>query len=297
LRLMVSPMFRIRQLKDSSAAVRTPSFMPRILAAEVLQLSGLGEPRIVGNIVDYNKVALTGLRLALTHHSNGQAGCFRRGYRPVDQRANECEPIPITDPSVVLPDDTMRVLLNGSDGDFSSTFVSAMVHSTGMFDFRNANTPRMNVGAAASYEWHPRGLFGALSDEQRPLYGSWRVRGQFTAMYASGLDCAGFGGSVLHFMRCALRGRTRFVAEGERAPKAHGELAPRITPPILPWRGSVELSHAFHWALGAGAFVRFNDGQDYYNIGFVNRRRATMIGVMLDASGPDLLRRSDATTP
>jgi len=30
-RVIVSPMFRIRQLKDSSAAVRTPSFMPRPL--------------------------------------------------------------------------------------------------------------------------------------------------------------------------------------------------------------------------------------------------------------------------
>jgi hypothetical protein len=44
-------------------------------------------------------------------------------------------------------------------------------------------------------------------------------------------------------------------------------------------------------------FVRLNDGQDYYNIGFVNRRRATMYGVMLDVSGSDLYRRRDATLP
>ena len=70
-----------------------------------------------------------------------------------------------------------------------------------------------------------------------------------------------------------------------------------ISGDVIPWRGSLEISHAFHWLLGAGLFVRLNDGQDFYNIGFVNRRRATMYGVMLDVSGSDLYRRRDPTLP
>jgi hypothetical protein len=296
LRAIVSPMFRIRQLRDSSAAVRTPSFMPRIMAVDRLWVTGLGTPVVLGDIVSYNSLALKGLRFSLTHHSNGQAGCFRQGYRPVDARANECEPIPITDPSAVLPDDTMRVRLNGSDGDFSSTYLSAMGHVTWMKDFSRGDTPRYQLGGGVGFDWHPRGVFGELSDEQRPLYGGWRVRGQAEAMYVSGLTCADrVSRPLLQRLGCAVRGRTRVTLEGERAPKATGSLAPRIQPSIMPWRGSVEFSHAFHWLLGAGAFVRWHDGQDYYNIGFVNRRRATMIGVMLDVGGPTLLQRLDAT--
>jgi hypothetical protein len=298
LRLVTSPMFRIRQLKDSSAAVRTPSFMPRILAIEQLWVHGLGTPLVLGNNVKYSRLLLSGERLSLTHHSNGQAGCFRQGYRPKDAHANECEPIPITDPTKVLPRDTMLVKLNGSDGDFSSTFVSAMVHATYLSDFSHGDTPKWSMGVAAAYDWHPHGVFGALSDEQRPLYGSWRVHGQVEGMLVSGLGCPDVHTrTLLERVACAVRGRSRFTVEGERAPRATGPLAARFDPPILPWRGSIELSHAFYWALGTGLFVRWNDGQDYYNIGFVNRRRITMVGLMLDVGGPDLLRKKDPTNP
>jgi hypothetical protein len=297
-RLIVSPMFRIRQLKDSSAAVRTPSFMPRPLLLERLRVIGLGTPRVLGANVKYPDLLLSGVRLTVTHHSNGQAGCFRAGYRPKDPHANTCEPIPVTDPTVVLPRDTLEVKLNRADGDFSSTFVSAMVHSSLLKDFSRGDTPKYKLGAAIGYDWHPHGLFGELSDEQRPLYGSWRLRGQAEGMIAWGLGCADRGSkSSIERIACALKGRSRMSFEGERAPRAHGPLAPRIHPPIVPWRGSVEVSHAFHWLLGAGVFVRLNDGQDYYNIGFVNRRRATMYGVMLDVSGPDLYRKKDPTLP
>jgi hypothetical protein len=298
-RVMTSVMFRIRQLKDSSAAVRTPSFMPRIIAVEELWAHGLGDPPVVSGNFTYNHLLLSGARLSLTHHSNGQAGCFREGYIPKDNDFDYCVPAPITDPAKHLPQDTMQVKLNFADGDFSSTFVSATLHTTYMYDFSRAETPRWSVGAAGTFDYHPKGIFGALSeDEQRPLYGGWRLHGQVEGMLVSGLDCADLESkSAGTQIRCALRGRTRVTAEGERAPKASGPLAGRFNPAILNWRGSIELSHAFYWALGTGLFIRWNDGQDYYNIGFVNRRRSTMFGLMLDASGPDLLRRRDATIP
>lgn len=297
-RAVISPMFRIRQLKDSSAAVRTPSFMPRLMAVEGLWVHGLGTPLVLGDNVTYQRLALTGLRVSLTHHSNGQAGCFREGYRPKNGDFDHCEPIPITDPSKVLPRDTMIVKLNGADGDFSSTFVSAMLHATFMSDFSHSDTPRWTVGGAVGYDWHPSGIFGALSAEQRPLYGSWRLRGQAEGMYVSGLTCSDQKQrTIVPRTLCTLRGRSRVTLEGERAPKAHGPLAARFDPPILPWRGSLELSHAFYWAFGAGVFARWNDGQDYYNIGFANRRRVTMLGIMVDVGGDNLLRRRDPTNP
>ena len=141
---------------------------------------------------------------------------------------------------------------------------------------------------AASGDWHPRGIFGALSDEQRALYGSWRVRLQLEGMKVLGWTCQDPKDRTLgQRLGCALRGRSRVTLEGERAPRYPGELARRIRPAVIPYRVSAEYSHSFDALLRAGVFVRWHDGQDYYNIGFVNRRRVLMVGAMLDASGAD----------
>jgi hypothetical protein len=299
LRVAVSPVFRIRQLRDSSAAVRTPSFSPRILAVEGLVAKRLGTVTVLGDNVRFRELLLSGLRVSLTHHSNGQAGCFRAGYRPVDPRhAYPCEPAPVTDPTLVLPRDTLPVRLNLADGDFSTTFASILAHTTYLGDL-TGDVPHYRAGGAVGFDWHPKGIVGALTEEQRLLYGSWRVRGQGELLWVSGLTCADDDGprSARRRVACALRGRTRLSAEGERGPRSRGPLAERIAPAIVPWRGSVEVSHAFDWLLGAGVFVRRHDGQDYYNIGFVNRHHVLAYGLMLDVGGLDLIRKRDASNP
>jgi hypothetical protein len=90
---------------------------------------------------------------------------------------------------------------------------------------------------------------------------------------------------------CFLRGRSRLTLEAERAPRDPGSLAERIRPAVTPYRVSAELSHSFDALLRAGMFVRVHDGQDYYNIGFVKRRRVFLFGLMLDASGADRIGR------
>lgn len=278
-RVILNPMFRIRQLADSSAAVRTPSFMPR-LSAEWLRVTRLGVTT-TRPVVSYSRANLSGVRLSLQHHSNGQAGCFREGFRPLDARANECVPI--------AGADTTTVRINRANGDFSSTFVNFMVHSTWM-NRAGDDRPTWTLGAAAGLDLHPPGIFGALSDEQRELYGGWRVRAQGEASWRSGVTCRDPGPRpTSRRVACALAGRTRITLEGERAPRYPGDLARRIRPAVLPYRTSVELSHTIDTALGLGPFVRWHDGQDYYNIGFVNRRRVVMWGLMIDLGGYDYL--------
>jgi hypothetical protein len=275
-RLILTPMFRIRQLNDSSAAVRTPSFMPR-LSLERLWVSRLGKATGMPNVPLFPMVQLVGGRVTLAHHSNGQAGCFREGFVPVNKHSDECRPRPGFDTTVFR--------LNRADGDFSSTFVNVMLHYT-LMNRDDAGWATKTVGAAASVDWHAHGLFGELSDEQRQLYGGWRVRGQIEGMLTSGVACTDKKTRTsLEKVGCGLRGRTRLTLEGERAPKAKGPLASRISPAILPYRESIELSHAFDALLGAGAFIRWHDGQDYYNIGFVNRRTTFMYGLTLDLGG------------
>lgn len=277
-RVIATPMFRIRQLKDSSAAVRTPSFMPRV-SVELLWATRIGRSSGDPSFPAFGGARVAGVRLTLAHHSNGQAGCFRDGFVPVDSRANRCKPRPGTDSSVVK--------LNRADGDFSSTFLNLILHSTWM-NRNSADVATKSAGVAIGGDWHVPGIFGALSDEQRSLYGSWRIRLQGEAMKASGISCADEKiRSFAERVGCSLRGRSRLTFEGERAPKNPGDLATRIHPSIVPYRVSIEFSHSFDALFGGGAFVRWHDGQDYYNIGFVNRRRITMFGAMLDLSGVD----------
>ena len=275
LRIIVTPMFRIRQLSDSSAAVRTPSFMPSI-STEYLFVSRIGEATGPQANLRFSPVLVRGVRLTLAHHSNGQAGCFRDGFEPVDSHADKCVPRPGFD--------TNLVQLNRANGDFSTTYFELMVHTT-LMNRAEGDQPTHSFGLAAAYDYHPRGIFGALSEEQRELYGSWRLRGLFEAAQLVGNQCND-GAPRLWYqnMACAFRGRARLSGEYERAPQNPGPLALRIKPAILPWRGQVELSYVFTRLLGTGIFARWNDGQDYYNIDFVNRRRVFMYGLMLDES-------------
>lgn len=278
-RVIVSPMFIIRQLNDSSAAVRTPSFMPR-LAVEWMHVSRAGKITPPEPVIGFSMVRVSGIRLGLQHHSNGQAGCFRAGYVPVDRRAQTCVP--------AVGTDTTPVVLNRSDGDFSSTYLQMVGHSTWM-NRGSARVPTWSAGGAAALALHPPFLFGALSDEQRSLYGSWRLHLLGEGMWHSGISCSDPGP---HARKCFLAGRARLTGEYVRAPNRSNDFARRVSPAIIPFRWSVEASHSLDRLLGAGPFVRYTDGQDYYNIGFVNRRRGVMWGLMLDLSGPDRIART-----
>ena len=274
-RVIVTPMFRIRQLDDSSSAVRTPSFMP-MLSTEYLFVSRTGDATGPDANLRFSPVLVRGIRLTLAHHSNGQAGCFREGFHPADEHVSECVPD--------SPADTNVVRLNLANGDFSTTYAEAMLHTT-LMNRAKGDLPTHSFGLAVAYDWHLKNIFGALSDEQRQLYGSWRARGMLEAMQIVGNQCDdGLDGFWYQNLACAFRGRARITGEYERAPKNPGPLSLRVNPPILPWRGQIELSYVFTRLLGTGVYARWIDGQDYYNIDFVNRRRAFMFGLMLDES-------------
>ncbi|MEX2179497.1 MAG: hypothetical protein WD801_12355 [Gemmatimonadaceae bacterium] len=279
-RVIVTPMFRIRQLKDSSAAVRTPSFMPRV-SLERTWATRLGALDTTGGTLYFDRARVTGARITLAHHSNGQAGCFREGFEPIDPRSNVCRPI--------VGADTTTVRLNRANGDFSSTFVNVLLHAT----WRNGNTaPRAtwSTGVGIGGDLHVPGLFGALSAEQRELYGGWRLRGHMEHMLLVGEHCDVVpAGASITRAACYLRGKSRLSADYERAPRDPGPLARRIQPAVVPYRYAIEYSHAFDALLRAGIFVRYHDGQDYYNIGFAQRRRMLVVGAVLDASGADAI--------
>jgi hypothetical protein len=199
----------------------------------------------------------------------------------VDARANRCRPAPGID--------TTLVRINRADGDFSSTYLEAFGHAT-WIRLLDSTRPAGSVGVGAGVSWFAPFLFGQLSAEQRALYGSVRARVVPEGMWRVRPACVDGGGWR---GGCWASGRARATAEFVLAPRGRGGLAERLSPRVVPYRWSAEASFAADRLLGIGPFVRWVDGQDYYNIGFVNRRRELMFGVMLDMSGPDRVRKLD----
>ena len=86
---------------------------------------------------------------------------------PINTRSNDCIPAQGFDTNVVR--------LNRANGDFSSTFVNFMIHTTFMNRSGNDEATQ-SLGVAAGYDAQFSPQFKrALSPDQRALYGGWRV--------------------------------------------------------------------------------------------------------------------------
>ncbi len=261
-RLYVSPMFRVRQLRDSSAAVRTPSFMPSVMFEKHWLTRTKDEPIAGTESRTARAFDDIGYRAGWTHHSNGQAGCFFNGYTPSPSGdPNEC----------VAGDnaDTTGVGLNRASGDFSTSYWSL----TGMYrsvklDASMEENSKLEV--AVGYQLHKFGVFGDMRSEQRKLYGTHRAR----------VDAA--------YTR-------RITTPLELRVHATAEVAERTHPAITNWRIQGDVSIRSPYTRGTGLLVRYMDGQDYYNIGFVNRRKRLMLGIVIDPGSTESLRRGGRT--
>jgi len=250
-RVVIVPMFRVRQLRDSSAAVRTPSFNPSIIwERHRFQIDTVN--RVSGSVQrDIRAIGDRGWRLEWTHHSNGQAGCFLAGYVPAPSgNPDDCAPGPDAD--------TTGIGLNRANGDFSTTYwgVSRFYRRVHL----NQNHDEVwSWGVALGYQLHRFGIFGDMRQQQRELYGTHR--GRVTGSISGQLPV------------------------GEVRADALWEIAERTDRRIERWRGHVDLSYKPRGLFGAGVLVRLHDGQDYYNIGFVQRRTRILFGILLDPSG------------
>ena len=250
-RVLVMPLFRIRQLSDSSAAVRTPSFNPS-LRFERHHLRADTLPRVpFSTRLEIRTIRDLGYRVEWTHHSNGQAGCFRSGYVPDETgEPGNCTPGPGADPS--------GVDLNRANGDFSTTYwgITGFWRHVAIDSVQQVE--KWSFAAGLGYQLHRFGVFGDMRSEQRALYGTHRARLDVSARRVFGPV------------------ESRIDALYERAEATD----PRITP----WRAHLDLSVRSPYTLGGGLIVRFLDGQDYYNIGFARRRSRILFGILLDPS-------------
>lgn len=272
-KLAVTPMVRVRILRQYSAPVRTPSFMPK----GTFQAFRLGS-RSPGETWG-KTVGLWNLQGTVGHHSNGQDGCMFEGTV-----APDC-----------LGADPDALVINRVNGSFSTNYFRLGVNYRHIWLERAGGytTDYRAVSAGVSFETHP-GWFnqfgGTLGPEVRPIYGPnrWRayveikfpskrwyiagpegyetrVRlwGQYVNKSKDTADCGIPGGGDIFEDPCAAKtgwGVDLFRRIGS-AKRAEGAQA---------------------WVDELAIYARYHRAQDYYNLGFSHMYTTFQIGLAFD---------------
>lgn len=278
-----TPAVRIRMLRDRSAPVRTPSYMPRG-NFQFLWVRGLKDGRpahdrnstrgaqtFLSELRQVPRLSIWEFHVIGGHHSNGQDGCLSTDQKlvpPPPASGGECTP-----PGIVPTAATM----NRIDGSFSSAFFFRFGGNYSRNRMRvesgdQSGLPRafQETRLSAEYEWHPRNL---VDPQMRNIYG--RHRANLGAAFAL-KDVRG----------CARRFE---VAAGV-------VWNPKVVDPELKWSGHAEVQ-CFPWLNGGwGFFARWYAGQDYYNVGFLDDINRLQVGLTFNQADFFRFRRRPNAT-
>ena len=250
---------RLRMFDEDSNPVRTPSYMPK----GTIQLAWL--KNLSARNADDDQFLRGPIEMWLVnaipfgHHSNGQNGCLFVGQVRID---GECEP---QQPVVDGPED-----VNRENGSFSTNYLRFGLEYRRMHP--NGDDPndiraitRREWGVGGSIELNPSGYVGgSISDTLKPLYGATRFR--VTADIASGNWRAPI--KFLDRVNCGRAwAEVSLMFIGDAAPSVPG-VTTAVETACLP----------SGWG-GAGLFVRYYRGQDYYNASFLENINRLQFGV------------------
>ena len=276
-----TPAVRIRMLRDISAPVRTPSYMPRV-NAQFLWTRGLKDcdpsrsktgcrasmqletvPSAVADeartLVAVPRVSIWEAHVIIGHHSNGQDGCLLT-TQTRDPVSNECAPLATPTAETI----------NRIDGSFSTNYVRTGINYSRNWMEANLEATR-EARLRVEVEYHPRAW---IDDEIEEVYGRTRLIG--AAAYA-----------------------TRHVRFCQRRFEGSASLTwnPGVVETVTEWSSSVQASCFPFRNGGWGFFVRYYRGQDYYNLGFLDEISRLHIGATFNQSGFFKFRRPAAETP
>jgi hypothetical protein len=263
--LVLTPMFRIRQLEEKSAPslpVRTPSFMPKLTAQFLAARRIGGDGR--AQAAEYPLSAMiVGLEGTFGHYSNGQAGCFRANLRLKADGSGDCEIDPTAGPGA----DT----LNTVDGSFSTWYLRGQTHLR--FAHYKDSLPFVALTIATGVDWHPAFLksIGGMDTALAAVYGRLRPFGSAELMRRSEWKCAPT--FLLSWLPCGL-GRLRTSVGAEYI----GTHPPRVSNVAT----TSEIAWTFARYAGFGPIVRLHTGQDYYNIALGHELNVFQYGFTFD---------------
>ena len=279
-----TPAVRIRMLREVSAPVRTPSYMPRVNAQflwtrglkdcdpsspkpecgarEAVAMRGVEQvPAAVAAearaLVAVPRVSVWEAHLIVGHHSNGQDGCLLTTQARVPPDTGECVP----------PGTVTAETINRRDGSFSTNYLRTGINYSRNWMESGLEADR-EARVRAEVEYHPRAW---IDDDIEDLYGRTRLIG--AAAYAT-----------RHVKIC----RRRF--EGS----ASLQWNPGVVETVTEWTTSVQASCFPFTGGGWGFFVRYYRGQDYYNLGFLDEISRVHIGATFNQGGFFTFRRPRA---
>jgi hypothetical protein len=250
---------RLRMFDEASNPVRTPSYMPKatVQVAWMKNRStadpGDGERFLKGPI----EMWLLSV-IPFGHHSNGQNGCLFNEQVRID---GDCQP--------ESPIGTAAEDVNRENGSFSTNYMRFGLEYRRLYpdgddpsDIRAIT--RREWGIGGSVELNPTGYIGgSISDTLKPLYGPTRYR--LTADIAAGnwrapipwVDRVNCGRAWAEASAMFIDGAAEsvddvFTVEAACLPAGWG---------------------------GAGLFVRYYRGQDYYNAAFLENINRVQFGL------------------
>ena len=234
-----TPMVRLRMFNETSNPVRTPSYMPKG-TVQFMRLRNLSRSNDRDEEAFNRGPIETWLidTIPFGHHSNGQNGClFTTQFRDDD---GECvNPVP------PLPEN-----VNKEDGSFSTNYLQVMAYY-GRLYLDSAGAPEGEYAArrewrvGAGMQLNPQGYVGGSIDEElSDIYGATRVLVEAMAAERDRWRCGRVEGSL----------KLQYI----------GDAAPDVPSVITAAEG---FCLPKGWG-GAGLFVRYYYGQDYYNLAF-----------------------------
>jgi hypothetical protein len=272
-----TPMIRLRNRNDTSGPIKTLSWMPKI-DVQVMRL-------------DRNRAArasMVTLHATLGHHSNGQDECsFQPG---VLDREDLCP----------VPSQIEDVKINYPNGSFSTNYVRAGLVWKKMRLSQPMDVDTAIVTSALSFggygEVNPHGLKigGTLPAVVRPLYGANRLRGivQFEKLVGPVENVCGSLGCKLLQSSVRVNGWLDYI---DKIPP--GRPSSFTSKPDAPlnalysvgdgssrWRFGLEAAWTPEWLSGWGLEVRYDHGQDYYNMLYFQDIHWFQAGIVFDAA-------------
>jgi hypothetical protein len=269
-----TPAVRIRMLRETSAPVRTPSYMPRanvqLLLVRGLKDATRGRPAIAPNdatsrqmLESVARVSIWEVHVIIGHHSNGQDGCLSVEQDRVPAETGPCLPEGVT----LTPETVNRI-----DGSFSTNYLRSGVNYSRNWLGRGIVEPATKeVRLRAEWEFHPRAW---VDEDIVDLYGRHRLN--VGAAYA---------------LR-GVRGCSRRLEAAAGA--VWNPQVVSIEDSNLEWSFEAQAS-CFPWGNGGwGFFVRFYAGQDYYNVGFLDQITRLHVGLTFNQSDFFRFRRRPA---
>ena len=251
---------RLRMFDEASNPVRTPSYMPKgtVQLAWLKNLSSADPQSAPVEFLQGPIEMWLMSAIPFGHHSNGQNGCLFLQQTRID---GDCQPEP---PPSTRPED-----VNRENGSFSTNYVRVGLEYRRLYP--DGDDPedtraitRREWGIGGSLELNPSGYIGgSISDTLRPLYGPTRFR--ITADVTAGNWRAPL--RFLDRINCGRAWAEAYVLFINGAAASVDNVA-TIEAACLP----------ANWG-GAGIFVRFYRGQDYYNAAFLENIQRLQFGV------------------